>query len=101
VSHIDRRVLLGNVAWIEPVGRQELIRRVMAWFSCPRSTARWNINLALQHGYLTETEAGYRLSHQARACLADYGHLDGRDGTRFARYCSGRPNANSHRRPSN
>lgn len=100
MSHIDRRVLLGNVASVEPIKRQELIRGIMAWFSCPRSTARWNVNLALQHGYLTEANDGYRLSHQARSCLTDYGHLGGRDGARFARYCSGRPNANYHRRPN-
>lgn len=69
----------------------KLIALIQDEFGCCESTARDNIRQALGFGYLERSATGYRLTALAIRGLDTYGRLEGREGVRFARYCSGRP----------
>jgi hypothetical protein len=69
----------------------EMIDAVCRTNGCQTSTARWNLRLALAYGYVQRVDGGYQLTGEAVTQLARYGRLDGVDGVRFARFCSGRP----------
>lgn len=69
----------------------KLIALIQDEFGCCESTARDNIRQGLNFGYLERSATGYRLTGLAIRGLDTYGRLEGREGVRFARYCSGRP----------
>jgi len=87
---VDRRDLLERLR-----GRDwrysALIATICNSYGCAESTARRNISLALRSGYLERGAAGYHVTNAAESRLSEYGRLDGLEGMRFARYCSGRP----------
>lgn len=87
---VDRRDLLEYLR-----GREwrysELILAICGRYGCAESTARRNISLALQSQYLARGAAGYHVTCAAESGLSEFGRLDGLEGMRFARFCSGRP----------
>jgi hypothetical protein len=87
---VDRRDLLEHLR-----GRDwrysELLLAISERYGCAESTARRNISLALQSGYLDRGAAGYRVTGAAESRLREFGRLHGLEGLRFARFCSGRP----------
>jgi hypothetical protein len=87
---VDRRDLLECLR-----GRgwrySELILTICSRYGCAESTARRNVSLALQSQYLARGVAGYHVTSAAESGLREFGRLDGLEGMRFARFCSGRP----------
>ena len=87
---VDRRDLLEHLR-----GRDwrysEMILAICSRYGCAESTARRNILLALQSEYLARGTAGYHVTSVAESRLREFGRLDGLEGMRFARFCSGRP----------
>jgi hypothetical protein len=69
----------------------EIVAAICEWYGCAESTARRNLKLGLEYGYIQRGLSGYRVTPLGESQLRMYGQLTGIEGVRFARYCSGRP----------
>jgi hypothetical protein len=94
---VDRRVLLLRLEdreWCHAA----LIDALCEWFDCSARTAQSNLTAAIAYGYLERHRRGwYRRTPTGAELTARYGRLEGVEGERFARYCSGRPGRFTHR----
>jgi hypothetical protein len=87
---VDRHELL-TLAATREWGYRDLLAVIGDRFGCDASSARRNIKLAIDYGYIERANGTCVITERAKAQLEAYGRLRGREGARFAHFCSGRP----------
>jgi hypothetical protein len=84
---VDRHELLRLVATREWIYR-DLLAAIGDRFNCDESSARRNIKLAIDYGYIQRVDRTCMITERAKAQLEAYGRLRSREGARFAHFCS-------------
>lgn len=88
--HVDRRKFL-ELLRRAPMTYTELTAATCTRFGCSPTTARDNLTTAKRYGYVEKVAGRYQLTQDGERGLDSFGRLTGREGVRFARFCSGRP----------